>query len=341
LESVSGHELGPVQGENSSGNATDPGPQIEEGLDEEHEEIGTELAQAHQFAPPALPLPRPAFFRMPLFSSRITSGLFDTLYDSRSLGEAAAQITRHHLAMSTISTDEIDQAGTSFLKRCSHVLENLKEDTWGFALVSALLIMLFGIFVGEQVVAISVAGILSGSIALSTSPLCGNYIYPSDNVNSPEVWAFQTYALAAAQQRATSYVDNCYEPATIPGSCNIYYNTTISYSEEHNASCPFLGEVCLYGQTLAYALDTDFVDSNVLGINTPTCYQFRRRTVCSPLVMNSSYIQYWYPQNRSDLSPMASYAYGNSETDSWTITQPVDFPSAHIQYGTTNGYYHL
>lgn len=341
LERVPSHELEPVQRENSSGSVTDPGPHIEEGLEEEQWEIGTEQEQPDQSAPPALPVPRPAFFRMPHFSSRIASGLFDTLYDSRSPEEAAAQIARHHLAMSTISTDEIGQTRTSFLKRCSHVMRNLKEDTWGFVLISALIIMLFGIFIGEQVVAISVAGILSGSIGLSTSPKCGNYIYPSDDINSPGVWNFQTNALAAAQRRATSYVDNCYEEATIPESCNIYYNITISYSEEHNASCPFLGEVCLYGQTSAYALNTDFVDSNVLGINAPTRYQFRRRTTCSPLIMNSSYIQYWYPQNNTDLSPMASYAYGNSATDSWTITQPVDFSFGHIQYGTNSGYYHL
>lgn len=339
LERVSNRELEPVQRDSPHRSAADSGPNIEEEPEEEHDEIGTEQVRPDQSPLTALPVPRPAFFRMPRFSSRITSGLFDILYDSRSPEEAAAQIARHHLAMPTISTDEIGQTRISFLKRCSQVLRNLKEDTWSFALISALVIMLFGIFIGEQVVAISVAGIISGSIGLSTSPKCGNFIYPKDDLQG--IWNFQSSALAAAQQRATSYVDNCYGEATIPESCNIYYNATISYSEEHNASCPFLGEVCLYGQTSAYTLDTQFVDSNVLGINAPTRYQFRRRTTCSPLVMNSSYIQYWYPKNRTDLSPMASYAYGNSETDSWTITQPVDFSFGQIQYAHSNGYYHL
>jgi hypothetical protein len=75
-------------------------------------------------------------------------------------------------------------------------------------------------------------------------------------------------------------------------ACNLYYNRTISYLEKHNASCPFLGDVCLYKQTLAYALDTNYMDSNVLGINAANRYQFKQRTTCLPIVMNSFYINY-------------------------------------------------
>jgi hypothetical protein len=220
------------------------------------------------------------------------------------------------------------------------IVENFKQETWSFALISALVLMLFGLFIGEQVVAIFVAGVLSGSMGLSTSPNCGNWI-GNYNLAGHDLFLYQSRALAAAQERATLYVENCYGNQTAVGACNQYYNRTVSYSEEHNASCPFLGDVCLYGQTSAYALDTDYVDSNVLGINARKRYQFKRRTVCSPIVMNSSYINYWNAVDRPDLSQIATYDYGNNETDIRTLVQPVDFPFGQVEYTHGNGYYHL
>jgi hypothetical protein len=88
--------------------------------------------------------------------------------------------------------------------------------------------MLFGIFVGEQIVATFVTGIISGSIGLSKPPKCGNYILA---LISPDFIIFEFEALAAAQHRVTSYVDNCYGEAAVPESCNIYYNSTIGYSK--------------------------------------------------------------------------------------------------------------
>lgn len=241
--------------------------------------------------------------------------------------------------MRTTTVGVSTQSKTSFLNRWSDVKKNFKEDTWSFALISALIFMLFAIYVGEQIVAISVAGIVSGSIGLSASPMCGNWDYDPYNLTGDEGFLYPSME-GAAQQRSTSYVDNCYVEAAIAEGCNLYYNRTISYSEEHNASCPFFGDVCLYGQTSAYALDTGFVDSNVLGINAAKRYQFRRRTTCSPIVTNSSYITYYYPREGYDLPVLSAYFYGYNETYTLSFKQPIDFPFAHTDYLHSHGYHH-
>jgi hypothetical protein len=163
------------------------------------------------------------------------------------------QTKRHHLA------------------RWSNDTKNFKEDTWSFALVSALMLMLFGLFIGEQIVAISVAGVFSGSTGFSESPRCGNWEYYADNLTMPQIY-LDMATVSRANQRAISYIDSCYGNEVVTEGCNLYHNRTISYSEEHNASCPFPGDVCLYGPTSAYALDTGFIDSNVLRINAAKRY---------------------------------------------------------------------
>jgi hypothetical protein len=133
----------------------------------------------------------------------------------------------------------------------------------------------------------------------------------------------------AAKERAVPYID----------SCKPYYNQTISYSEGHNTSCPFSGDACLCGQTSAYALDTRFVDSSVLGINAAKRYQFRRRTICSPIVTNSSYVAYYNAANRTDLPSLTAYLFDEGTDPS--VVQPVDFPFGHMDYGFANGYYRM
>lgn len=290
--------------------------------------------------PTVLDMPQQAFLPTPHISSRIGSGIMTTIYNASTLEEAAVQIARKHLAMRRNTVGEDHQPDGSRPTISAYVIENLKQDTWSFALISALVLMLFGLFIGEQVVAIFVAGIMSGSTGLSTSPDCGNWI-GDYNLAGHDLFLYQSIALAAAQERATLYVENCYGNNTALEACNLYYNRTISYSEEHNASCPFLGGVCLYGQNSAYALDTDYVDSNVLGINAAKRYQFKRRTTCSPIVMNSSYINYRNVADRPDLSQIVTYDYGNNETDIRTIIQPVDFSFGQVEYAHDNGYYHL
>jgi len=331
-------ELEPIQEETSDRRTFDRGPLPEEGPGGEREENGIE-DEPDQPLPTATEMRRLALLHVPRSTSRIASNLLGTIRDAYSLEDAAAQLGIHHLAMKRITLPENSHAKKGIRKRLSDVRTNLQQDPWSFALISALMLMLFALFMGEQVVAISVAGIVSGSTGLSTSPNCGNWQYVGYNLTGPQFSLYEYRTEGAAKERAVSYIDSCYGQAVVAESCKPYYNRTISYSEEHNASCPFFGDVCLYGQTSAYALDTGFVDSSVLGINAAKRYQFRRRTIYSPIVTNSPYVAYYHAANRTDLSPLSAYFFDEGTDPS--VVQPVDFPFGHVDYGFANGYYHM
>jgi hypothetical protein len=271
LQSLAGRELESVQEETSDRTTFDPGPLLEEGLGGEREENGTE-DEPDQPLPTVTDLLRPALLPVPHLASRITSNLPSIIHDADSLGDAAAQLGKHHLAMKRISFAENTLAKKALWKRWADVRTNL-----------------------------------------STSPSCGNWQYVGYNLTGSPISLYQYRTDGAAKGRGVSYID----------SCKPYYNRTISYSEEHNASCPFSGDVCLYGQTSAYALDIGFVDSGVPSINTAKRYQFRRRTICSPIVTNSPYIAYYHAANRTDLSPLPVYFFDEGTDPS--VVQPIDF----------------
>jgi hypothetical protein len=87
--------------------------------------------------------------------SRIASGLISTLQESSSFEDGGARIFYQHLAQVPIQVGKIDIG------------------FWGFILISALMLALFGVFIGQQALAITAASIMTGSTALSASPNCG------------------------------------------------------------------------------------------------------------------------------------------------------------------------
>ena len=260
--------------------------------------------------PQSAPRPPPRARHITRFSNRIASGLTTSFQEAHSLGDAVVRLGRDHLAMTKL---EVGQTRPGFLTKWVIALKNLHDDAWGFALVSAIMVGLFALFIGQQVLAISAAGIVSDSTALSSSPDCGYWVPkdPLDSASGLNIAAFNR----AKTSRAVSYAETCYGEHATAEACNIFYRRAIEYSEEHNASCPFSSDVCLYGDSSAYALDTGFMDSSVLGINAPRRYQLRRKTVCSPLPTNSSYIRY----RRDQGSIRVAYYYGRNETSTLTL----------------------
>jgi hypothetical protein len=125
---------------------------------------------------PDNPLPQASTFQLPRAtyiphsSGRITSGIERTLREASSFENGVARLGRNHLAMGRVALGENNDG---IPKKWTHIINNLREDTWGFALVTALMLGLFALFLGEQIVAISAAGIVSRSYALSVSPNCG------------------------------------------------------------------------------------------------------------------------------------------------------------------------
>jgi hypothetical protein len=299
---------------------------VNEISDEELYEDNLEEEHDHPL-PQAFPLPLPRAIYVPRFSSRIASGLRSTFQEAGSIGDAVARLGRDHLAMGRL---EVGTTGGGFLTKCSNAFRNFREDKWGFTFVTAIILALFALFVGEQISAIAAAGIVSGSVALSTSPNCGNWL-PYNHYN-PSSGLDMVNFLTEKNLRAVSYAETCYGENAIPEACNIFYNMTIGYSDMHNASCPFLGDVCLYGDTSAYTLDTGFVDSNVLGVNAPRRYQIRRKTTCAPLITNASYVRY----RRDHSTTFVEYHYGNNGTNTLTFTQQA-YPS--LSDSSLSGYW--
>ena len=264
-----------------------------------------------------LSLPRATYW--PRFSSRIVSGLRTTFQEAGSLGDALTRLGRDHLAMNRI---EVGSTSDGLLAKFSVALGNFRDDKWGFAFVTAIIFALFALFVGEQISAIFAANIVSGSMALSVSPNCGIWVSHLDNPYNTSAGLDILSWITEKNLRAVSYAETCYGENATAEACNIFYNRTVSCSDIHNSSCPFLGDVCLYGDTSAYTLDTGFVDSNVLGVNGERRYQIRRKTTCSPLITNASYVRY----GRDHSTTYVEYYYGYNGTRSLTFMQQA-YPS--------------
>jgi len=181
------------------------------------------------------------------------------------------------------------------------------------------MLVLFGIFIGEQVTAIVAAGIVTGSTALSASPNCGLWVPDISNMPAYESEFCLLHWYSDPESRAAIYAETCYgENSTVDG-CNIFYKSKIGYGDKHDSPCPFYGDVCLYRNNSAYTLDTGYLDSNILGINGARRFQFRRKTTCAPLVVNTSYIRFGTDDPRR-----VDYFYGNNATDSKTYSDFVD-----------------
>lgn len=143
---------------------------------------------------------------------------------------------------------------------------------------------------------------------------------------------------------ATTYSRACYDNAQNSLQCSQYTRQTLPWTANQNASCPFAPEICIYGGTAAYEMDTGLLDSHkALGINAPKSdrVEYRKVTTCSPLhakgyatVLNDTnsndgtygdtLIQYGYG-NISGFSGAANYSYqydlhGLSETRGYTLT---------------------
>lgn len=248
-------------------------------------------------------------------SSRMVSGLASTLQESSSFEDGAARVFLGHLAQDPLQVGETDNG---FWRKCIIILRNFKEDKCQFILVSALTLALFGIFIGEQVLAIATARIVNGSTSLSASPDCGLWMIDMSRMSDFEKAFYQLNWFSDSESRAVTYGERCYQDNSTIDACNTYYERRIAYKDENNSPCPFYGDVCLYGDNSAYTLDTGYLDSRILGINGAAQYQFRRRTVCAPLVVNASYIQFG-----ADDPSQVDYLYGNSATDSKTYSDFV------------------
>ena len=142
-----------------------------------------------------------------------------------------------------------------------------------------------------NIAAFGVAGIFSsdvtkaaGNETLIRSPHCGFLAVDSsvtfqDSVADSSVDLNDTLA-------ATTYSRACYGNTGNALGCNQYVRQQLHWTSNQNATCPFSPDLCIYGSTAAYEMDTGLLDTHEhLGINAAPSnrIQYRKVTSCSPI----------------------------------------------------------
>lgn len=93
---------------------------------------------------------------------------------------------------------------------------------------------------------------------------------------------------------ADNYVHNCYNDKSARGffDCSKFVSRSLSFSEEHNVSCPFERGFCMAGENSAFSMDSGNISFSALGINKKHSKDLsvRRRTTCAVVDQNPFYI---------------------------------------------------
>lgn len=141
-----------------------------------------------------------------------------------------------------------------------------------------------------NLVLFSVAGVFSSEITKAA----GNETL----VRSPNCGQLDLNGTAGSQQAAyraidvndnlaaTTYSRACYANTQNILQCNQYIRQQLPWKSDRNATCPFSADLCVYGSTSAYEMDSGLLDSHDdLGMNAPKSdrIQYRKVTTCSPI----------------------------------------------------------
>ena len=79
---------------------------------------------------------------------------------------------------------------------------------------------------------------------------------------------------------ATTYSRACYGNIENNLQCNQYARQSLHWQTNQNASCPFTSDLCWYGGTAAYEMDSGRLDSHDdIGINAPKSHRVQYRKV--------------------------------------------------------------
>ena len=137
-----------------------------------------------------------------------------------------------------------------------------------------------------------VAGIFSsdvtkaaGNETLITSSHCG-YLAVANNNDSFKVPVASSSPDLNDTLAATTYSRACYGNTEDALRCNQYVRQQLHWTSNQNATCPFSPDLCIYGSTAAYEMDTGLIDTHEhLGINAAQSdrIQYRKVTTCSPI----------------------------------------------------------
>jgi len=85
---------------------------------------------------------------------------------------------------------------------------------------------------------------------------------------------------------AATYARACYGGLSDSLQCGRYPVSSIKWTSDQNSTCPFESGTCVYGDTAAYKITSEMIDSHDhLGINAPKHdrVQYQKITSCAPL----------------------------------------------------------
>lgn len=126
----------------------------------------------------------------------------------------------------------------------------------------------------------------AGNEVLVHSPHCGLLTLANNSsLSQPNLTSFETLEVNDTLT-ATTYSQACYGKTHDSLQCNQYARRSIPWKTNQNATCPFASDLCFYGRTAAYEMDTGRLDSHqALGIDARKRdrVQYRKVTTCSPI----------------------------------------------------------
>ena len=152
----------------------------------------------------------------------------------------------------------------------SKIWKNFLQQPAEIALSLLLSAIFIGFFVAQSSGSVLSAKIISDGAALSTSPRCR---YSSVTADDARFGGYNDYS------------ERCYRSPLGADGCTLFYNQSISYTEQASDKCPFSnssGNRCTEGIHAPITFDTGFVDAKCLGINAAKRHKFRRQTTCTP-----------------------------------------------------------
>lgn len=234
----------------------------------------------------------------------------------------------------------VNDRGIRWLGR--QLVTNAREDSLRFSLALLFAFCLVLLFVLEQTLAILSVNIISGSAVLSIHPHCG---YWTMNVSAYQTngrvgwdYNFLERKMARSKEaRALRHAEKCYGDSDGTENCNIFGAPVVDYNMTRNAPCPFSGDVCANGPSGALAMDTGYRDLSTIGWNSAGPVLFRRKTVCAPVVTNSTYLRLGF-RNESWTSGYCEYRYGYP---SQQAPDPILWTQSAVDSGGAGGHYQL
>lgn len=245
--------------------------------------------------------------------NRLIIGLCGTIQQATTTENAVSQLARHHLAMPPI------RVGTSSPNAFRQVWTNIRDEPRGSTYILFSMLSLFAIYIGLQTISISSSFMIGGSAATIKQAACAVYITRQHALTKlDEIMAFSarhSYQ-SSLSESALSYAASCYQTARTSTSCDIALTRSIPYHLSTTSSCPFPAPtMCKLGNDSVHTLDTGFINARILGINSASNFEFRRRTTCSPVLDNNEFV--WLETSSNNKTVHIGYLYGTGWKHMW------------------------